>query len=175
MTVQDSFGLTPTDDDQVIPSEVWRPMIEAYFASAVQDDPDWFDLEAIRGADMEVFRVIIEKAHELDQLGAAPAGVILRAYYELHGLFSQSSWRRKGYRQDELFLDAHGHVLAVRIHSRFGRRVKPHIHKLVGCWATTDKDFRSPDGAPVFQQEEIARLNAMSDDEQIALIERKFQ
>jgi hypothetical protein len=90
--------------------------------------------------------------------------VIESTFRRLHGLLAQAYWHRQGFRADEMLLDEDGDVVAVRLPERFFGSERPHMKRLAGAWVTVDPSFSPPDGSPVYQAEELEKLNTMYDD-----------
>ena len=149
--------------DPMIPRSVWYPMLWEFFLRLAESYSEIYRLAAVR-----------LEAEALEQLGDARRSAIQRIRRHLHGVLTQDLWHRQGFNSDEMYLDEDGDVVVVKLPKRFFGSEKPHLMCLVNGWVTADESFSSPDGSPVYQAEDLARLKATSDAEQIEFLNSKL-
>jgi hypothetical protein len=149
------FEDDPFESDPLLAPDVWRPIISRNFCDLSDQYPEKYDLKRVQHHNPDIFDSIVAKLHELDRLEVARTSELIKLYRQIVGLFDQSFWLQQGYVMDELALDENGDVRAVLVAFRTGGR---YVELLGEFWKTFDEEFRSPDGRPVYQLEEVESL-----------------
>jgi hypothetical protein len=72
-----------TNDDPIIPREVWRPIIWSFFLQLAQEYPETYNIVAIQRDDPEMFHRIAEQDEALERLGDARRSEIESTYRRL--------------------------------------------------------------------------------------------